>query len=725
MKIRRVLLSICGFVLVCSFSLADTPIEKYLSKIAIYETEDGRNCKTFEDVYLTLNPFQERNEPYPVVNETNIPEGYVDVKTAKEYFKKFSKNAVLTDEANNFKEFMNSFFYIKFSLEGDSKIVDEFPYDYYATTPEKRKLYLCMEDGYKYVDRFKKFEPDALSCKKCPSLCGEKCESGHVYGSNNIYSNFKANLLKHAKIKEARKIENEDIYIEYTTEDRTPPSTNNLFVDLGGDPGIYACTSGDWYRTDDFKSYKKPNGDFNHFYNFLIFDNKTIETSAKFAFGRFIGCPGDGDNVEDAEDWTHTENIKRQSSEDPRFFDIVRFEPSLDGIIRYSVFSEDENENINPGIDKLKNDQPGISYGYSESIDLLDTPEDAKCWLEKGKLGSKAKKGLRTGELRIFDNDRPNIIIRVTDVLTGEQMFFPPCVASAECRITNSSKYKPLSSGIGKKNQDDYFEFVKGISPDYDHAVLYESTGLTPYFTIYEIDDNSINTKTEGGYYEKLLNNKDVDFINQNVRVEDYYFSDKEKDGSPAYTSKNGSFGKRKGTLASMTVLYENNSAFRFKTGVEYKLDVWTDDNIKWTNIEYEQDLNGQPAIERIKSKKTGKEEYSIKPKLLQNAKVYETGIKEGEIEVYVPGNSEFDHGLFDIDIKKHINGDLHFTLNNPTVEKYNFEKVEELDENEFPYIAVKARDYSGLTRGIKFYFRVNDRNIDIKVLEGSKSDRK
>ena len=732
MNFKRVMLGLLGFVCVSSITLADdsklNPMLKYLAKMAIYDTEDGRKVETFEDVYLKLDPLQERNEPHPFVNLFTIPEGYVDVKTAKEYFKKFSKQAIVSQEDDDFEEFMNNHFYMKTSLDEEAETINDFPHDYFVSdVTNKGKLYLCMDHAtYFYVISFKKFEPDAVSCKVCPSLCGEKCSSGHVYGPKNVYSDFKNKLLEHTKMISADRIEQEDLYVEYKTKDRTPPFTNLEYLDLGGDPGIYACTSGDWYRTDDFESYKDMRGGFNPVYHFLIRDNDASETSARFAFGRFNNCPSDGERLEDIENWTNPENIKDQTAEDPRFFDIVKFDPSLDGIIRYAIISKEKSQtgNVNPGIEKVKQDRPEVSYGFSETKDLGNTPKDAKDWFEKDDLERFAERGKNTGNLRIFDNDRPNICIRITNELTGEQMFFPPCVASAEYRITNSSKYKALS-GLGKKNQDDYLDFVKNIGPDYDHAVLFESTGLTPYFTIYSLGDKSIKTETETGYSNKLINNKDVDFINQNVRLEDYYFSDKEKDGSATYVSKKGSFGKRRGTLANMVALYENNSAFVFRTGVEYRLDVWTDDNTKWTNIEYEKDLNGQPAIQRVRDKKTGQEEYSIKPTLLENAKVFDTGIKKGVIEVYVPGNSEFDHGLFDIDNKKHINGDLHFVLKDATVDKYNFEKVEELDENNFPYIAVKVEDFSGLTRELKLYLRVNDRNIDVKVLEGSKSDRK
>ena len=46
---------------------------------------------------------------------------------------------------------------------------------------------------------------------------------------------------------------------------------------------------------------------------------------------------------------------------------------------------------------------------------------------------------------------------------------------------------------------------------------------------------------------------------------------------------------------------------------------------------------------------------------------------------------------------------------------------VEELETNAFPSITVVAEDFSGLKRSLTLFFRVNDRNFDINVLENVK----
>ena len=43
---------------------------------------------------------------------------------------------------------------------------------------------------------------------------------------------------------------------------------------------------------------------------------------------------------------------------------------------------------------------------------------------------------------------------------------------------------------------------------------------------------------------------------------------------------------------------------------------------------------------------------------------------------------------------------------------------VEELEANGFPSVTVYAEDFSGLTRELKLFLRVNDRKLHLKALE-------
>ncbi|MBR4330006.1 MAG: hypothetical protein IKP71_09145, partial [Candidatus Riflebacteria bacterium] len=254
--------------------------------------------------------------------------------------------------------------------------------------------------------------------------------------------------------------------------------------------------------------------------------------------------------------------------------------------------------------------------------------------------------------------------------------------------------------GHFQTNQDDYNFFVKSLDDAYNHKKIAKDKDSNPYFTIYSIDDSNLTGKIKGSFADRLLFNADPKFIKENIRVEDYYFSDNDTDGINIITDnnfniKNGSLGKSLGTFSKMTALFENSRNFVFKSGVEYKLDVWTDDNVKWTNIS---------------------SENSTEAKILDRARVYETGIKSGFIKLDF--YNENLNKEIKIDPKKSINGDILFTLENATNRNYNIKTVEELEANGFPSVTVFAEDYSGLTRELRLFLRVNDKNLHLKTLD-------
>ena len=720
---------------------AETPMHRYLAKLKIIENGNGRSVKTFEDVKIKLNPFQEGNKPYPIVGESELPDGYVSKETAKKFFKKLSSHAILTDEKTSFKDFMNE----HFSLDNGN--ITGFPQIYKGTDPGSHTYVLTMDDDYRYIHRFNEYSPDAVSCTSDRSLC-DSCGSSHR-NKKNIYANFRETVLSKADINNAEVVDRDSNYIKMEFKPRTPPriyndgsiaeETDNFFPVLGGDVSYEPCTSSDWYKV--------PKG--------LLVDDSYTEPQvffARFSFGRFSECPKDGTDWKDFEQWNaKQENIlkidwtKCLPNEKPYFRDVVKFD-NFDGFIRYSIFAkatkpDDTTLPVNPSINVIEN-RPDIGYGYPTAGDLGDSIETAKDWPEKNGLGTYNRKGYLTGLIRVHDNDLPNIIIRVTNVDTEEQMFFPPCVASSECKISLSSKYKAVC-GIGKTNKDEYDYFVQNLGPDYNFKALNNLPDLDPYYTIYSIEDQNIKTATEKSFFDRLLLNKDPKFINENVRVEDYFFSDTDQNGEKTFKANSdskvfkGSFGKKRGSTRNMVALFENTGSFRFKTGSEYRIDVWTDDNVKWSNIEYPTSFDGGPEMhyenvrntgvhkhphmaQEISGNETKKQLMVGKPQLLEYAKVYDTGIKKGFIQLTMPHASENLNETEDIDITKHINGGIYFTPKDPTASKYNLKTVEDLENNQFPSITVVAEDYAGLKRQLRLFFRVDDGSIDLKALEES-----
>lgn len=760
MKNTKLALILMFSTLISNVAFASSPVEKYFSEIKILEQDDGSHeLKTYEDIEgLMLNPFQKDNEEYPVVSEESIPEGFVSRATAESYFKKFTKHAILTESCSRFVDFVNE----HLTLDNVDNSINNFPAmldDYSFSQPGISIFDLTLSGGYSYVSSFKEYPPDALSCRAATNLCGPKCKvkavkkkstgpgfSGnratrqyfgprgsryspavsndtenkrvHAYGKKNIYSAFKEKLLAKAVIKDAEEIKIKN-FLTVKVEDRTPPDIKDGFIYLYGDLGYYACTSNDWYKTPDLEVHD------NNPANRVIY--------GKFGFGRLGGAkPKEDEQWENLEDWTAQENVvmvdlekqKVNRETEPKsvrdgFSDVVKFN-AFDGVIRYSVFLKEngDDSNTNPGISMVKENCPTECYGYRNGEDLGTNAFTAKPWPDKRILSDIREKGQDTNYIRVFDNDRPNIIIRVTDTSTGKQMFFPPCFPSGQFPVKNSAKYKAIS-GLDKTNTDDYDYFVKDLTPEYDYTQISENPMGIPYYTIYSLDrfdgeeGNSLVATSNGS---RLLFNKDLKFINKNVRLEDYDFSDTRSDGSITYDFVNDELGKRQGTLGNMAVMFENSGNFVFKAGVEYKLDVWTDDNVKWTNINAE-DRDGTPRIQRDNMNRIVGVNL---PEILERPKVYETGIKEGFIKLVIPDPEDRENlnQECEIDVTKSINGGISFTLKDSTDRVYNAKSISELDTRYFPYIHVSAKDFAGFKREIRLYFRVNDKNLNIRALD-------
>ena len=247
----KLLFAVFGSLLLSSVALAESPMDKYLSNIKVFDNEDGRYFETFEDVDLNFNPFQKRNKPYPIVNKSTIPEGKVYEETAQKYFKDFSSHAVLTEEEISFKDFLNEHFYLS-NRNDETEIyrLANFPLEQNINNPGTSTFYLCMDSNYEYVKKFKPFNPD------------------YINGRKPVYSNFKEKLLKNSTIVEAEEVNNNDNFVSVYCKDRTPPiitfkDTANTFVENLG-------------SAHDYKSLIKEPA-LRPYYTIYSIDDKTIK----------------------------------------------------------------------------------------------------------------------------------------------------------------------------------------------------------------------------------------------------------------------------------------------------------------------------------------------------------------------------------------------------------------------------------------------------------------
>ncbi len=713
---NKLICFLLGSLFVSTTAFSANSIGKYLFRYMNFDCMDEQGLVVYQDVVIKLDPFQHYRTGYPILCEKDIPKGFVKKSKAEGIFIKLERHPIYTEDELTFEEFINDYFYMA-NEDGSIKIT-EFPCEIQAS-PELTKLYLCLDGNYRYVSEFEKYEPDALSCEDCPKLCDKNCRKSttvmkertirtwngyytvleeknkteHSFGNNNIYRDFRNNVLSRAVIEYADDFIDKKNYLKITMKDRIPPSIENGLPNLGEDDPNYIYTSSDFCKTEKFD----------------IKDDLEPVVYAKFTFGRFKDCPKESKKWIDQEDWTSKEDIikidhrrDKDSSKNNFFEDVVRFREPFDGYIRYSIFAKEKRSkgegNVNPSIAKIEYNQPEIGYGYYKAGDLGNTADSAQDWPEKEDLSDYNEVGYNTGLIRVQDNDRPNIIIRITNTQTNEQMFFPPCFGNNDIKISNSSKYKGVQEKF-QTNQDDYNLFVSGLGDTYNHKMILKDKDSNPYFTIYSIDDSDLESKTNGSFVARLLFNADPQFIKENVRVEDYYFSDNNTEGIDIFKDNTtefvkGSFGRSLGTFSKMVALFDNSGDFQFKTGIEYKLDVWTDDNVKWTNISSD----------------------ITKDNLLDNPNVYETGIKSGFITLDLH-NANFNKKI-EIDPKKSINGNILFTLEDTTIHNYDFKSAEELEANGFPSVTVYAEDYSGLTRELKLFLRVNDKKLHLKTLD-------
>jgi hypothetical protein len=126
---------------------------------------------------------------------------------------------------------------------------------------------------------------------------------------------------------------------------------------------------------------------------------------------------------------------------------------------------------------------------------------------------------------------------------------------------------------------------------------------------------------------------------------------------------------------------------------VEYLIDVWTDDNIKWATI----DSAGAK---------------------LDSIVAIPTGISNGEIQVEIPNQFPRASHRVPIDAQASVNGKMRVVFREPTPDNVGGASEDELLNNRFPFIDVRATDYAGLERSIRLYLRVTNENPNIRVID-------
>lgn len=692
----------------------------YLLSLAEMKSDFGNPVDTYEDVDPITNIRPTFSGFGPVIWNSTLMSTYggaIKQSTGQDLIDKIgSTNGMIFSGPHvDFVGFLLSGYFYLDSGEFDKfgvwheYVQSMFPYDYDKTQkPHEKRYFLCLKGGFEYITP-PTIPPNAKSCDHNRDWCSyppcvkEEKEVGdedgdgifdevivaedHSCGTKNIYYKLGQAIKDGFLTTSTGAAQNEsDIKFNMTFKDRTPPIIEGCvgddFPELGK---IDPATTGDWYKVDGLK----------------IKDNVTEKIATCLALGKI--------DVSPPLVWKSEENWVIES---PRIMDSgdetdqIILPNSCHGVMRYSVFAWDENGLVNPGEPLIEEDKPEICYGLREPpggvADLKKVPDLALPWplppldfsksLDISYVNSNINPGDRRGEglLHIRDNDLPNLVVRIESVKDMSRVFFPPILPPGAMTIIPSTEYKkPLA--LPNANGADYQDFLGPVpSIPYNTELLQDP--LKPlYFRIFDLVPSPVMKPSDADLLNKFKDPLEHVFTRKHFRLEDYNQSDTlAADGQPDLNPDN--FGQRCGFGESIVALLDLPGNVGIQEDVEYLIDIWADDNVKWATID------STDAV-------------------LENIVAVPTGIVSGELIVDVPNQYPPARQQVLIDQSESVSKRLRVVFREPTP-PVGIKNEGDLIAHKFPFIEAKVTDYSGLTRKIKLYLRVSNENPEIRVID-------
>lgn len=713
-------------------------------------TDYGNPVETFEDVEPITGIKANYADSGPITSEYEIRskfENFARKSTADAFFALMGRygGLVCTDPPMTFGEFLKDVFYLDSGhyatddSTGAEVWRDEkfrptnlsLEFNDYADTgaPRERKFFLCLDADFDCVKSFPQPPPNSVSCQDHRAFCNyPPCErekevddpdnpgmkitkpSVHEQTVPNIYKHLASEIL--AQITLAQRVIEKQSGIEFTMkfEDRTPPRIDGC---VGGDfPELgvnVPATTGDWFKVDGLK----------------ITDNSGGKIGVALLLGKIDTSPMLTWASE--EDWILE---KPEVIESGANTDQMVMPNSCHGFMRYTLYAWDRHGNLNPGEPDIHENDPENCYGLGPTVvgnvnanfdgstintNLSKDPGNAREWPIKvefrkpedfddtyiNDLKARLNSDFRRGEgyINIKDNDLPNIVIRIESVKDKSRIFFPPVMAHGdpEFTIVYSSKYR-IDKAPADSNVADYRSFLLP-DPDLPMDIPFQTRKLIDgsqelYFKIVDVVPSDVMQPSEQNLLvDRLKNSPDPDFIRKHFRLEDYIQSDmRQVDGAPDLDpdtfGQRNSYGKR---VVALLELSDNKAMIQ--EDVEYLIDVWADDNIKWATI----DSAGQR---------------------LTNVVSIPTGIAHGEMSVEIP--NQYPRASYHVPFndQESVNGKLRVVFREPTLPDAAGNSEADLLNQKFPYIDVKAVDYAGLERSIRLFLRVTNENPNIRVLD-------
>lgn len=687
----------------------------YLLRQVDMNSDFGNPVETYEDVDYITNIRLEHSGNNPFINQGDLQSNYVlpiRESTGKALINKINATGgvAFSSTAGNFVDFANNgIFYLDGGYYDEYGVwqtnrINSFPHDYKNTkNPHKIFYNYCIRGGFKYVKPPLVIPPNAKSCDHNRNWCyhppctkqvkedGDENGNGIygeilVYGNhppfapNNVYVDLAAKIEGYLKtateIKESES--GKTFYINF--KDRTPPTiegfTGDDFPELGN---IVPATTGDWYKSDGF----------------IIKDNATKKIGVGIAIGAIATAPPP--LWRDGEDWVIVNSRVIDTGEEAKHIILPN---SCHGVMRYSIFAWDENGLLNPGEPKIENNKPKVCYGLRNTpvTNLITDPFEAMPWpippldftkstdLDYLNKNIDISQKRSEGYLHVRDNDLPNLVIKIESTKDNKRIFFPPVLMPGDITINPSGEYK-AGLGLPNANKTDYLNFITPFAGITHESNLLKDPVNPLYFRIFDVTPSPVMTAADVALLNKFKDPAQSAFIRNHFRLEDHNLSDTlDNSGMPDTSPDN--FGQRCSFGESVVALLELPANEMIQEDVEYLIDVWADDNVKWATNKASDNMVSVP-----------------------------TGIVAGEIKVSIPNQYPPFNTKVLMDKNESVNGKLKVVFREPTPD-VALNNESDLIAHKFPFIEVKVSDYSGLTRKIKLYLRVSNENPEIRVID-------
>ncbi len=737
------------FLLISLFPMqasAQDPFSLSILRSVEIKSNFGSPVDTYEDVEPITGIRATFPGAGPITSQGEISSkfgGFAKDETAVEFFNRLvgSGGLIYSSGSMDFAAFLAQHFYLDGGNMGTDKKTgaqvwsanilrpsSSLTFANYDDTdhPHEKKCFLCLDANYQYIIPFAKPAPNSVSCADHRAFCNfppckekqkkdDPASAGativtqkeeHIQTIPNIHKNLRDVIV--GNLADAFPVIENQSGIDFTLKfkDRTPPRIDGCvdgeLPELGVDR---PATTGDWYKVEGLR----------------ITDNASDRVGTALLLGKIDTSPAATWSSE--EQWVLEKPSVIESGAET---DHVIMPNSCHGVMRYTVYAWDKEGNLNPGDPKIREDDPENCYGLGETVigglnvnflgELIDLnlskdPGIATGWPIQieyralqdfddtylGELSAKLNSDFRRGQgyVNIRDNDLPNIVIRIESVKDGSRIFFPPVIphGDPDFSIVHSSKYK-IAAAPADSNVGDYTDFLGPPTsiPFLSSRIADGSQDV--YFRIVDIFPSDVMHASEKDILvSRYKTQYDPEFVRKNFRLESYDQSDtKEADGSPDLDIE--TFGKRNSFGRRVVALLElPGGRAMIQEDVEYLIDVWSDDNIKWATI----DSSGQK---------------------LDNIVAIPTGVQSGEIIVEVPNQLPRVTHRVPLDSQQSINGRLRIVFREPTPMDAGGSDENELISRRFPFIDVRATDYAGLERSIRLYLRITNENPNIRVID-------